>query len=118
MSFIGNIDRIGVDFSPADAVAMSPYLQYAGVLHNLGGPFQAALRPAEVVLPGHAPRSYCELLKAACANAQTDYDILLPTPSSNCGGCRKGHVFHGRPDQRAPSTWSPAAANSVLARTS
>lgn len=82
--------RLGVDFSPADAVAITPELSLAGVLAGMGSAFQAALRPAAAPLPAnHPPQSYCELTAAQCASAVVNYESLMPVPSSHCGGCRK-----------------------------
>jgi len=85
--------RIGVDFTPADAVAITPDLSLAGVLAGMGNAFQAALRPAAAPLAAnHPPQSYCELTAAACASAVVNYDSLLPVPSTHCGGCRNAQL--------------------------
>ena len=82
--------RLNVDFSPADAVAVTPALTLAGVFASMGSAYVAALQPAGAPLPAnHPPRSYCELTAASCASATVNYDSLLPVPSNHCGGCRK-----------------------------
>jgi hypothetical protein len=98
--------RLNVDFSPADAVAVTPALTLAGVFAAMGPAYAAALQPAPAPLPaGHKPQSYCELTAAACASATVNYESLLPVPSNHCGGCRKVQLA----EDQSPA-WRTAAA--------
>ena len=98
--------RLNVDFSPADAVAITPALTLAGVFAAMGPAYAAALQPAPAPLPaGHRPQSYCELTAASCASATVNYESLLPVPSNHCGGCRKVQLA----EDQSPA-WRTAAA--------
>ena len=86
MSSIFTHGRINVDFSPADAVSITPGLKLADVLSALGRPYQTALSTAAVV---PTPRSYCELTTEACANPVVAYETLFPLPSVPSNRFRK-----------------------------
>jgi hypothetical protein len=100
--------RINVDFSPADAVSITPGLKLADVLSGLGKPYQTALATAA---PVPIPRSYCELTSEACANPALAYETLFPIPSTHCGGCQAWSRPWPAADSKIigndPRTWGP-----------
>lgn len=107
MSTIFTHGRIGIDFSPADAVAITPDLHLADVFSGFGAPFQAAL-----AAPGPRPAiaSYCELTGAQCASAVINYESLFPVPSANCGGCRKVSI----PEMQNAAWYTPPSPHTAL----
>jgi hypothetical protein len=116
MSSIFTHGRINVDFSPADAVAITPGLHLADVLSALGKPYQTALATAA---PVPFPRSYCELTTEACANPLLAYQTLFPIPSTHCNGCqawtRPWPAQNSGVIGNNPATWGPPLSPPVPA---